>query len=130
MLYVVALPCFLLLHQLFSFVAHLFFSNQKAQIAARYERLHAFAIGKVQGVWMRAHTADQAKTLGLTGWCQNVASGPRRGQVEIVAEGPREHLEKLLLWVKAGGSPAARVDQVEAEFSASIGEFSNFEIKK
>ena len=32
--------------------------------------LHCYISGKVQGVWFRANTKEQADTLGITGWAR------------------------------------------------------------
>jgi hypothetical protein len=55
-------------------------------------RLHAFVSGRVQGVFFRKHTEEEVARLGggevIRGWVRNIKSGPRAGQVEVVAEGP------------------------------------------
>jgi acylphosphatase len=93
---------------------------------AGLERLHLIVRGRVQGVFMREYTRRQAESLGITGWCRNLQSGARKGQVEILAEGERGQLEALLHWVRAGGSPKARVDGVDVEWAAATAEFQHF----
>jgi len=66
--------------------------------------------GRVQGVWFRGWTVDQARELGLSGWVRN----RRDGSVEILAEGPDEALAELVRRCHEG-PPAARVERVEAE---------------
>ena len=68
--------------------------------------------GRVQGVWFRGWTVDQARSLGLSGWVRN----RRDGSVEILAEGPDEALAELARRCHEG-PPAARVERVEAEES-------------
>lgn len=64
-------------------------------------------IGKVQGVFYRASTRDQALALGLTGWVRNLPDG----SVEVQASGPAHLLDQLEAWCKKG--PAnAKVSQV------------------
>lgn len=79
--------------------------------------------GKVQGVWYRATTVEEAKKLGLTGWVRNLPDG----RVQIVAEGPRESLERLIAWCHEG-PPLAVVDEVKVVWEPYTGEFANFSI--
>ncbi|MCF8236948.1 MAG: acylphosphatase [Saprospiraceae bacterium] len=71
----------------------------------RQVRLHI--IGKVQGVWFRVHTRDQARALQLTGWVQNEPDG----SVTIVACGPENKIQQLIDWSHQG-SPLSRVEKV------------------
>ena len=66
--------------------------------------------GRVQGVYYRAATAEQAARLALDGWVRNCADG----RVEAVAAGPVESLAELASWLWTG-PPAARVDSVLVE---------------
>lgn len=63
--------------------------------------------GRVQGVWFRAGTRDQALALGLDGLARNLDDG----RVEVVAAGSTEALDQLHAWLQRG-TPQARVDQV------------------
>jgi acylphosphatase len=65
--------------------------------------------GRVQGVYFRASTREQALALGLDGQAVNQADG----SVEVVAAGPREALDQLDRWLHHG-PPQARVDAVQA----------------
>jgi acylphosphatase len=85
------------------------------------ERVHIWVSGKVQGVWYRASTLQEAQKLGLTGWVRNLPDG----RVEIVAEGPKEALEKLISWCHHG-PPHAVVTKVEPVWESYLGEFSSF----
>ena len=64
--------------------------------------------GRVQGVWFRGWTVDQARALGLDGWVRN----RRDGSVEAVASGPAELVDELIARCRIG-PPAAAVDRVE-----------------
>ena len=66
--------------------------------------------GKVQGVYYRAATVEQAERLGLRGWAKNLEDG----QVEVVASGPADALAELAAWLWQG-PPAARVTSVTVE---------------
>lgn len=87
-------------------------------------RLHIFVFGDVQGVFFRANTRDRATQLGLAGWARNV----RDGSVEIVAEGEKESLEKLLGWC-SHGPIGASVSRVEHEWLENRDEFQDFRIR-
>jgi acylphosphatase len=80
--------------------------------------------GRVQGVFFRAATAQEARGLGLTGWVRNRPDG----RVEIVAEGARRNLEMLAVWAHQG-PPAARVTAVEVEWSEHEGNARSFEVR-
>lgn len=64
--------------------------------------------GRVQGVFFRQSTVEQARGLGLTGWVRNREDGC----VEGVARGAPEALDRLRGWLQQG-PPAARVEAVE-----------------
>ena len=63
--------------------------------------------GRVQGVFYRQSTVQQARQLGLHGYARNNPDGT----VTIEAEGPAAALDALEGWCHQG-PPAARVDQV------------------
>jgi acylphosphatase len=65
--------------------------------------------GRVQGVWYRGWTVDQARALGLDGWVRN----RRDGNVEILVSGPDAAVAELIRRCHEG-PPAARVERVEA----------------
>ncbi len=64
--------------------------------------------GKVQGVWFRASTRDEALRLKLRGYAGNLADG----RVEVLAMGDADAIEQLSSWLQHG-PPLARVDTVE-----------------
>jgi len=63
--------------------------------------------GRVQGVFFRAATRDEARRLGLTGWVRNREDGG----VELVACGPAAAVDALEKWLWQG-TPSARVEAV------------------
>jgi acylphosphatase len=77
--------------------------------------------GKVQGVWFRAATREQAMGLHLRGFARNLADG----SVEVVATGTPEALDALAAWLRSG-PPLARVDRVERETLSSTPAFEDF----
>jgi len=86
-------------------------------------RTHLIIQGRVQGVWFRDSTRREAAGLGLCGWVKNRFDG----SVEIVAEGPREQVEKLVEW-SHHGPPTARVTGVNEIREEFTGEFDSFRI--
>ena len=70
--------------------------------------------GRVQGVFFRASTREQALGLGLSGHARNLADG----RVEVVAVGGAQAIETLAQWL-AQGPPLARVDKVSREDAAA-----------
>jgi acylphosphatase len=63
--------------------------------------------GRVQGVFYRASTRNQARQLDLTGHARNLPDG----RVEVVAHGSPEALDALERWLWQG-PPAAEVEGV------------------
>jgi acylphosphatase len=66
--------------------------------------------GRVQGVYYRAGTREQALALGLAGHAKNLPDG----RVEVLAAGEAVALDALEHWLWQG-PPAARVDAVARE---------------
>lgn len=65
--------------------------------------------GRVQGVWFRGWTQEQAVALGLAGWVRNEADG----SVAALISGPEDAVERML-GALHDGPLAARVDRVES----------------
>ena len=80
-------------------------------------------IGKVQGVYFRIYTKEEANRLGLTGTVKNLDDG----SVQIIAEGEEDKLRKLIEWTKKG-YPNAKVENVSIKFSNSTNEWKNLRI--
>lgn len=87
-------------------------------------RLHARIHGFVQGVNFRYYTLRRAQTLGLAGYVRNCWDGT----VEVVAEGEREAVNKLLSWLHVGPS-YAEVEKVDYEWEEPRGDFRRFEVR-
>jgi acylphosphatase len=87
-------------------------------------RARVFITGRVQGVFFRMATQNEAKRHGLSGWAKNKADG----SVEVVFEGEKTAVEALLEWCKTG-PPYARVEQVEIQWEESMDELDHFEIR-
>ncbi len=86
-------------------------------------RVRLIVEGRVQEVWFRDSTRTQANNLGVHGWVKNRFDG----NVEVLAEGPENGVEKLIEWCHEGPS-YARVDRVEATREEWQGEFDTFDI--
>ena len=65
--------------------------------------------GRVQGVWFRQSTRCFAEPLGLTGYAINLPNG----DVEVLAVGDEQAIEKLHEWLHEGPTHA-RVAEVIA----------------
>ena len=87
------------------------------------ERLHGLIRGEVQGVGFRYFLMREAQRLGLRGWVRNRDDGT----VEFVAEGARPDLERLRQAAEKGPS-MARVDNMNAEWSAGTGGLDAFDL--
>jgi acylphosphatase len=88
-------------------------------------RIRLIVKGRVQGVYFRASTVQQARHLGLTGWVMN----RQDGSVELVAEGRSDGIEELIAWCRQG-PPGARVDEIDLQSQEFRGEFTEFRIKQ
>lgn len=86
--------------------------------------LHAIVRGYVQGVGFRYFVIHQAQSSGLRGYTRNMHSG----NVEVVAQGTRPNLEKLLVALRRGPS-AAEVDEVQATWREPTEHFNGFHIR-
>lgn len=93
-------------------------------MSGRPLRLHARVFGRVQGVNFRTYTTREAMAQGLSGWVANRFDG----SVEVVAEGEKPALQKLLAFLHRGPR-SARVDQVQIDWSEATGEFSRFRVR-
>jgi acylphosphatase len=71
--------------------------------------------GKVQGVWFRASTREQAARLGLDGHARNLGDG----SVEVIAIGDAEALDALERWLHVG--PAAGTGRCGVACCVAVG---------
>ena len=79
-------------------------------------RAHAFVSGRVQGVFFRATTREEARERGVDGWVRNLEDG----RVEAVFEGPAEAVEGMVAFCHEG-SDAALVEDVEVTYEEPAG---------
>lgn len=66
--------------------------------------------GRVQGVWFRASTREQALSLGLRGYANNRPDG----RVEVLACGEQAAVDRLRAWLWQG-PPQAEVTDVRCD---------------
>jgi acylphosphatase len=100
-----------------SLAIELFRGDDKRHHMADRTRAHVFVSGRVQGVFFRANTRDEARSRNVDGWVQNLDDG----RVEAVFEGSEEDVEEMVEWCHTG-SPAAAVESVEVEYGEPTGE--------
>lgn len=86
--------------------------------------VRAIVHGRVQGVFFRTFVEEHAQRLGLVGYVRNLPSGA----VEMMAEGEREQVNKLVERLKTG-PPTAIVDRVEINWSDFTGDHSEFRVR-
>ena len=80
--------------------------------------------GRVQGVFFRVSTQQEARRLGLKGFVRNESDG----SVYLEVEGKQEKVEQLLIWIDGGGPPQGEVQRCEIVEAKFLG-FESFEIK-
>lgn len=90
-----------------------------------HRRVHLRITGLVQGVSYRANTLELARRLGVDGWVRNLPNG----EVESVAEGAPDALDRLIEWCKRGPR-GARVDSVEVSEAPGDEHLNGFEVRK
>lgn len=81
--------------------------------------------GRVQGVFFRATTLEEAIRLGVKGWVRNCPDG----SVEVLAEGERKKVDDLIRWCRHG-PPGAHVHDVRLEWADPKEEFRDFRIRR
>jgi len=95
-------------------------SNEKNSI----EELHAVIRGYVQGVGFRYFVVHNAHTFGLRGYARNESNG----DVEVLAQGTRPALERLLSLLQRGPT-AAEVHDVQTTWRTPTEHLSGFHVR-
>ena len=85
--------------------------------------IEALIRGRVQGVWYRSWTEEEATRRGLSGWVRNNPDGT----VSALFVGPRAVVDEMLEACREGPL-AARVDGVETTVIAPPPESPGFRI--
>ena len=91
----------------------------------QHAALRAVIRGRVQGVGFRDYVYNRARALRLSGYVRNLPDGR---SVEVVAEGPREALDRLHDQLR-DGPRMSRVDGVDADWLEATGGFSDFGVR-
>lgn len=79
--------------------------------------------GRVQGVFFRAWTRDQARALGVNGWVRNCSDG----SVEAHVEGDEATIEQIIERMRSG-PPSAKVEDLQIS-EASAENLGSFEVR-
>jgi acylphosphatase len=87
-------------------------------------RAHVFVSGRVQGVFFRNTTQEEATAKGVEGWVRNLDDG----RVEAVFEGEEGAVESMVAFC-GEGPERARVEDVEVEYGEPTGE-SGFRVRR
>jgi acylphosphatase len=85
--------------------------------------MHCIVKGKVQGVWFRQSTLEQARALGLTGWVRNNDNG----EVELLVCGEEPAINNLTRWLWQGPKHANVQEVIVEEVPQQT--FDQFTIK-
>ncbi len=88
------------------------------------QELHAYVYGWVQGVGYRYFVINNALALGLRGYARNLSDG----SVEILAQGTRANLERLLALLQRGPA-AAEVHEVKTYWGQPTEHLSGFHVR-
>jgi len=87
-------------------------------------RVHVIVEGKVQGVFFRQHTKEEAQLRNLKGWIRNLPDG----RVEAIFEGESKAIEEIIEFCKTGPRNAY-VTKIDIKYEEYRGEFDNFKIE-
>lgn len=86
-------------------------------------RAHVFVSGRVQGVFFRQTTQQQAESHGVMGWVKNLPDG----RVEAVFEGEEDAVRALVDFSR-NGPRGAVVTGFSVDWEIFTGKFGGFEI--
>ena len=84
---------------------------------------HVRVYGRVQGVFYRAWTSEQADALGIKGWVRNCPDG----RVEAHVEGEQAAVGEMIDRMRRGPS-SAQVEDLRI-WDADICDFDGFEVR-
>ncbi len=87
-------------------------------------RAHVLVSGRVQGVFFRAKTMQEAIRLGVNGWVRNLPDG----RVEAVFEGEKEVVDAAVEFCRKG-TRSAVVTGFDLKWEPFTGEFKDFKVR-
>ena len=87
-------------------------------------KAHVTVSGRVQGVFFRSRTKQQADSRDVKGWVRNRGDGG----VEAVFEGAEAAVKEMIEFCKRG-PVGAKVTKVDVVWEDYAGEFREFEIR-
>lgn len=84
--------------------------------------------GRVQGVFFRKYTKQQADKLNLTGWCMNTKDDTVKGEIE----GSEDKINEMKQWLERTGSPSSRITRAVFSPLKTIDKqvYGNFSIRR
>ena len=88
------------------------------------KRINVKVLGRVQGVFFRACTHEQAQKLCLSGWVRNMPDG----SVETEFQGDEHEVERMVAWLHKG-SPHSMVNEVVVEHRELIDQERGFKVR-
>ena len=88
-----------------------------------HKRIYVIVQGRVQGVFFRAYTKEEADRLGLAGWVRN----RNDGAVEALIEGDATAVDRMVEWLHEG-SPMAQVAGLQVTEQEAVGDYRDFSI--
>ncbi len=85
--------------------------------------------GKVQGVFFRKFTKQEADKLKLNGWVENQAD---KNTVKGTIIGPEKSISAMKLWLKTKGSPKSKIASATFTNEQAVKDFkyTEFDIKR
>jgi len=86
-------------------------------------RAHVYISGRVQGVFFRSETRNNAIRHNITGWVRNLSDG----RVEALFEGEKKQLDAIIEFCKRG-PPGAYVQKLDVTWEDCTGEFHEFRV--
>jgi acylphosphatase len=87
-------------------------------------RAHVYVSGRVQNVFFRAETENNANRHDITGWVRNLPDG----RVEAVFEGEKQEVDAIIEFCKRG-PPGAYVRKLDITWEERTGEFMEFKVR-